>query len=99
MPENRNYSKNQNNLISGLIRFSYGHKRMMAALIIVFTAVSPFIIKGIRFETTSSSNSLPNDPISRVYTDNLKRFGDSETLIIYLEFSGNRLKRCESINR
>ena len=56
-------------------------------MLFVFLAVSPFIINGIRFETTSSSNSLPNDPISRVYTENLKRFGDSEILIIYLEFS------------
>jgi hypothetical protein len=54
-------------------------------------ASSPFLIKGIRFETTSSSNSLPNDPISRAYTENLQRFGDSETLIIYLEFSETNL--------
>jgi len=92
MPDNRIYLIIKKNLIAKLTRFSFSHNKIILALLIVFFAAAAFIIKDIRFETTSSSNSLPNDPISRVYTENLKRFGDSETLILYLEFSGADLE-------
>lgn len=87
MPESEIHPKIKKDLISKLTHLSFRQWKIILVLIFAFFAVSPFVIKGIRFETTSSSNSLPDDPISRIYTENLERFGDSETLIIYLEFS------------
>lgn len=84
------------NLISKLTRLSFTHRRFFGIIILIFVAAAPFIIRGIRFETTSSRDSLPNDPVSQLYRENLRRFGDSETLLIYLDYSQTSLEVINS---
>ena len=73
--------------IAQLAGFSFHNGKIISIFIIVFAVFSPFLIKGLQLETLSASQSTADDPVSRIYVDNLRRFGDSDALMIYLEFS------------
>ncbi len=85
------------NLIAKLTQLSFRYRWIFVALILIFVAAAPFIIRSIRFETTSSRDSLPDDPVSQTYTENLRRFGDSETLLIYFDYSQSSIEAVNTL--
>lgn len=73
--------------LSSLVGFSFRHGRIIFVIAALFVLTVPLLIKDLQFETTSASQGTADDLTSKIYVDNQRRFGDSDTLIIYLEFS------------
>ncbi len=73
--------------LSSLVSFSFHHGRIIFIIAAVFVLTVPLLIKDLQFETTSASQGTADDLTSQIYVENQRRFGDSDTLIIYLEFS------------
>ena len=97
MPDCSHQAKFLDRLILWVICLGFDRWKLVSTLVLIFAAVSPFLISGIRIETTSSGSSLPNDPVSRNYTSNLRRFGDSELLIIYLEYGAEDVETANQL--
>ena len=97
MPDCSHQAKFLDRLILWVVCLGFDRWKLVSTLVLIFAAVSPFLINGIRIETTSSGSSLPNDPVSRNYTSNLRRFGDSELLIIYLEYGAEDVETANQL--
>ena len=74
------------NMFTKMAEIAYENWKAILIAFLVVVGLSPLALKDLEFESLSTSISSPKDTVGRIYSENMKRFGDSGFLIIQLEY-------------
>lgn len=71
-------------ILSRTVLFSYRRSGLVGAGMAAILVLSPFFLRGLRFESVTPTVTRSGNSLNSLYIKNMKRFGDSSPLIISL---------------